>query len=489
MLFNSIDFLLFFPIVVAIYFIIPKKIRYIWLLITSYYFYMGWNPKYACLIAFSTVITYMSSILIEKSQNAGKVFLKKACLVGSLISNLGILFVFKYANFFLHNINVVMTRIGFHTIDRNIDLLLPMGISFYTFQTLGYTFDVYGGKIKAEKNIFKYALYVSFFPQLVAGPIERSTNLLPQIQNVDKIRVWNYERVRNGLLLMAWGFFQKLFIADRVSLLVNNVINNYSKYGFVELSLASVLFAVQIYCDFGGYTNIARGAAKVMGFELMNNFAQPYLATNIKDFWRRWHISLTSWFTDYIYIPLGGNRKGVLRKYLNTLIVFGISGFWHGASWNYVVWGMLHAFFQIIGDLKSRCYAKIVKNKKRVTFSTRLRKIIITFLLTNFAWIFFVCNGTRQAFGVIKNMFTCFQTTSILELGLDRCNWLLLIIGIAILVVVDVIREKGISIFSVVLKQEAWFRWIIYLVLLWLTIMFGIYGKSYDTSTFIYFQF
>lgn len=305
MLFNSIDFLLFFPIVVAIYFIIPKKIRYIWLLITSYYFYMGWNPKYACLIAFSTVITYMSSILIEKSQNAGKVFLKKACLVGSLISNLGILFVFKYANFFLHNINVVMTRIGFHTIDRNIDLLLPVGISFYTFQALGYTFDVYGGKIKAEKNIFKYALYVSFFPQLVAGPIERSTNLLPQIQNVDKIRVWNYERVRNGLLLMAWGFFQKLFIADRVSLLVNNVINNYSKYGFVELSLASVLFAVQIYCDFGGYTNIARGAAKVMGFELMNNFAQPYLATNIKDFWRRWHISLTSWFTDYIYIPLG----------------------------------------------------------------------------------------------------------------------------------------------------------------------------------------
>lgn len=186
MLFNSIDFLLFFPIVVAIYFIIPKKIRYIWLLITSYYFYMGWNPKYACLIAFSTVITYMSSILIEKSQNAGKVFLKKACLVGSLISNLGILFVFKYANFFLHNINVVMTRIGFHTIDRNIDLLLPVGISFYTFQALGYTFDVYGGKIKAEKNIFKYALYVSFFPQLVAGPIERSTNLLPQIQNVDK---------------------------------------------------------------------------------------------------------------------------------------------------------------------------------------------------------------------------------------------------------------------------------------------------------------
>lgn len=306
MLFNSIDFLIFFPIVVFTYFIIPRKTRYVWLLVASYYFYMGWNPKYAILIALSTVITYVSSIFIERSQNAGNNIKKNIWLAGSLVSNLGILFVYKYLTFFLDNLNAVISRFGLSTIDRRPDFLLPVGISFYTFQALSYTFDVYKGEIKAERNILKYALFVSFFPQLVAGPIERSVNLLSQIQNVHKIDVWKYERIRNGLLLMMWGLFQKLVIADRAAILVDNVINNYVAYGFVELSLAVILFAVQVYCDFGGYTNIARGAAKVMGFELMNNFEQPYLAMNIKDFWRRWHISLTSWFTDYIYIPLGG---------------------------------------------------------------------------------------------------------------------------------------------------------------------------------------
>lgn len=306
MLFNSIDFLIFFPIVVFIYFIIPRKARYVWLLAASYYFYMGWNPRYAILIALSTVITYVSSIFIEKSQNAGNNITKNIWLAGSLVSNLGILFVYKYLTFFLDNLNAVISRFGLSTIDRQLDFLLPVGISFYTFQALSYTFDVYRGEIRAERNILKYALFVSFFPQLVAGPIERSANLLSQIQNVHKIEAWKYERIRNGLLLMMWGLFQKLVIADRAAILVDNVINNYVAYGFVELSLAVILFAVQVYCDFGGYTNIARGAAKVMGFELMNNFEQPYMAMNIKDFWRRWHISLTSWFTDYIYIPLGG---------------------------------------------------------------------------------------------------------------------------------------------------------------------------------------
>lgn len=397
MLFNSIDFMIFFPIVVFIYFIIPRKIRYIWLLLTSYYFYMGWNPKYTILIAFSTVITYASSILIERSQNAGNAKRKKFWVAGSIILNLGILFVFKYSDFFLHNLSAVISRLGFGTIDKRLDLLLPVGISFYTFQALSYTLDVYRGEIKAEKNIFKYALFVSFFPQLVAGPIERATNLLPQIQNVDKINVWNYEKIKDGLLLMMWGLFQKLVIADRASILVNNVITGYVNYGFVELALAAALFAIQIYCDFGGYSNIARGAAKVMGFELMNNFEQPYLATSIKEFWRRWHISLTSWLTDYVYIPLGGNRKGRIRKYINILIVFGVSGLWHGASWSFVVWGLLHAFYQIIGDLKNAVFSKSIGkgNRGRNTFSSRLRKVIGTFILTDFAWIFFVCSDMQ----------------------------------------------------------------------------------------------
>lgn len=302
MAFNSIEFLIFFPIVVLVFLIIPRKLRVIWLLISSYCFYMSWNPEYAVLIGISTMITYISGIFIDKFDSSKK---KKIVVAFSLISNLGILAVFKYANFAIGTINVIGNRLGGgNLIDRRLDLLLPVGISFYTFQALSYTIDVYRNNIRAEKNIVNYALFVSFFPQLVAGPIERSGNLLRQIQKIKELELWDYSRIKDGLALMFWGLFQKLVIADRASLLVNQVYSNYYKYGLVELSIASVLFAVQIYCDFGGYTNIARGAARVMGFALTDNFKQPYLATNIKEFWRRWHISLTSWFTDYLYIPL-----------------------------------------------------------------------------------------------------------------------------------------------------------------------------------------
>lgn len=489
MVFNSIDFLIFFPIVVAIYFIVPRKVRYIWLLVTSYYFYMGWNPKYALLIALSTVITYAAGLLISgcEKKNNNNIVGRKFFLFGSLAANLGILGIFKYANFFLHNLSLVFAHLGLGTIDRRLDLLLPVGISFYTFQALSYTLDVYYGKIEVERNILRYALYVSFFPQLVAGPIERSVNLLPQIQNVEKINVWNFERVRDGLLLMMWGLFQKLVIADRASLLVNNVVNNYSKYGFFEISIAVLLFAIQIYCDFGGYTNIAIGAARVMGFDLMNNFRQPYLAMSIKDFWRRWHISLTSWFTDYLYIPLGGNRKGTFRKYINILVVFGISGLWHGASWNYVAWGLIHAVYQIIGDIKNGFFKR--EGTQSTGLSVRIRKCVCTFVLVDFAWIFFVSNGISHAIRLIKQMGVCFQTTGIYKLGLNHGNWFFLIFGIFVLFVVDILHEKGISIYRAVNSQEIWFRWMLYLGLIWTVIMFGIYGTAYDTSTFIYFQF
>ena len=327
MLFNSIEFLVFFPIVSGLFFIIPKKFRCLWLLIASYYFYMSWNPKYAVLIAFSTFITYISGILMERANTKHG---KQAVVAASFIINLAILGVFKYANFALQPLSAIGAILGLQPIERRLDLLLPVGISFYTFQALSYTIDVYRGTVKAEKNILQYMLFVSFFPQLVAGPIERSGNLLSQIQRVKEINVWEFERVRNGFLLMCWGLFQKLVIADRASVLVNQVYQNYGDYGFLELAIASVLFAFQIYCDFGGYSNIARGAAQVMGFSLMQNFRQPYLAVNIKEFWRRWHVSLTSWFTDYLYIPLGGSRKGAVRKYLNILIVFMVSGLWHG---------------------------------------------------------------------------------------------------------------------------------------------------------------
>ena len=302
MLFNSFSFLVFFPVVVLVLFIIPRRFRSVWLLVASYWFYMSWNPKYAVLIGLSTVITYFSGIMIEKANTDRG---RKAVVAFSLISNLGILALFKYANFILDTISAVCGRFGVSTGGMHLDLLLPVGISFYTFQALGYTLDVYRGTISSEKNIINYALFVSFFPQLVAGPIERSGNLLSQIRRIKELQLYEYARVRDGLLLMLWGYFQKLVIADRASILVHRVFDHYRDYGLAELCLASVLFAFQIYCDFGGYTDIARGAARVMGFSLTDNFLQPYFAVNIKDFWRRWHRSLTSWFTDYLYIPLG----------------------------------------------------------------------------------------------------------------------------------------------------------------------------------------
>ncbi|MCM1103058.1 MAG: MBOAT family protein [Clostridium sp.] len=484
MLFNSIDFMIFFPVVTAVYFVIPRRIRYIWLLAASYYFYMSWNPRYVLLIILSTMITYASGIFIEKAEGWGKG--KKIWMAGCIIGNLGILCVFKYANFLLSNIGRTMSFLGIGVINRRVDLLLPVGISFYTFQALSYTIDVYRGKVKAEKNIFKYALFVSFFPQLVAGPIERSKNLLHQIQNIEQIKVWNFERIRDGFLLMMWGLFQKLVIADRASILVDHVINQYWSYGFLEISLAMILFAIQIYCDFDGYTNIARGAAKVMGFSLMKNFQQPYLAVSVKDFWRRWHISLTSWFTDYLYIPLGGNRVGTLRKYANILIVFAVSGLWHGASWNFIVWGVLHALYQIAGEIKGGIFQK--KDLSDTSCSSRVRKAVTTFLLVDFAWIFFVCDSLRHALDVIRQMLTKFRTTTF-DLGLNRANWSVLIFGIAVMVIVDVLHERDRSVFAVFHRQEFWFRCVLYVGLIWAVILFGIYGAQYDAGDFIYFQF
>ena len=483
MVFNSFDFMIFFPIVVIMYCIIPRRLRYVWLLAASYYFYMGWNPKYALLIALSTVITYAGGLLISVSENKN---LRKMILFGSLISNLGILVIFKYANFFLENISRIMSNLGLGVIERRFDILLPVGISFYTFQALSYTIDVYYGKIRHEKNILRYALYVSFFPQLVAGPIERSANLLPQIQNVEGIKAWDFERIRDGLLLMFWGLFEKLVIADRISLLVDEVVNNYTEYGFTEIALAVFLFAFQIYCDFGGYTNIAIGAARVMGFDLMNNFRQPYFAAGIKDFWRRWHISLTSWFTDYLYIPLGGSRRGRLRKYINIAIVFAISGLWHGASWNYVAWGVLHAAYQIAEDLKGEVFTGKVSVG---SFSGRIRKVVGTFILVDFAWAFFVCEDMSHALGLIRQAFGRFQYTDLETLGLSTENCYVLLFAFIILLIVDILHERHISIFGFVNRQETWFRWVLYLGLVWSTIIFGVYGEEYDASTFIYFQF
>ncbi len=496
MLFNSIQFLIFFPIVSLLFYIMPRKVRYIWLLISSYYFYMSWNPKYALLLACSTYITYVSGVLIDRyntSQTVHKTRNKKLCVAASFVLNLAILAIFKYGNFFLYNLNLIFGRIGIETVNYHFDFLLPVGISFYTFQALSYTMDVYRGDISAERNILKYALFVSFFPQLVAGPIERSKNLLLQIQETDKVQ-WNSERIRDGLLLMFWGLFQKMVIADRAAILVDQVYSNYTQHGFVEISFATILFAFQIYCDFGGYSNIARGAAQVMGFSLMENFRQPYLATNIKEFWHRWHISLTSWFTDYLYIPLGGNRKGQFRKYINILIVFAVSGLWHGTSWRFIVWGGLHGIYQVCGDLKRRAQKHFTgentKSQDQLSLSQWLRKAFTTFLLVDFAWLFFAADGLPHALRMIRQMCThFFMARSLYVLGLDEKDLSLLLLAILLLMIVDIVHERNHSLLCLVNRQEIWFRWGIYYALILSIIIFGIYGPEYDASQFIYFQF
>lgn len=486
MLFNSFEFMIFFPLVVVTFIIIPKRLRCIWLLIASYYFYMSWNPRYAVLIAFSTLATYLSGILLEK---AGSQRSKKAVVAASFLCNLSILAIFKYADFALDTLGALLLHAGISFTDRRLDLLLPVGISFYTFQALGYTMDVYRGTIKAEKNLLNYALFVSFFPQLVAGPIERSGNLLLQIKQIKEIKAFDPERIRNGLTLMSWGLFQKLVIADRASICVNNIYKNYTDYSGIELSIAAILFTFQIYCDFSGYTNIARGAASVMGFQLMDNFRQPYLSTNMVDYWRRWHISLTSWFRDYLYFPLGGSRKGTLRKYINIIIVFSVSGLWHGASMHFVAWGLVNALLQIAHYLKESLLHAVMKLPEKDGVILRILRTCITFILICMTFIFFSSSSIRMALDILYRIFTRPVTFMFSGFGIDSRDCIVLILALLILLIVDMIHESGISISGFINKRPLWIKYVLYTGMIWSLILFGIYGTGYDTGQFIYFQF
>ncbi len=494
MLFNSIDFLIFFPIVVLIYLVIPKKVRCFWLLAASYYFYMCWNAKYALLLLLSTVVTWISGVLLRKF---AKPVGKKAVLIGCLSLNIGILFFFKYFDFFLETVNRVLGAVHMQVLVNPFDIILPVGISFYTFQALGYTNDVYQGKQEPIRNFFKYALFVSFFPQLVAGPIERSTHFLRQVEEVEKIKVWNYKNVANGLTYMVWGFFVKMVVADRAAILVNTVFDKYYMYNSLALILAAVCFAVQIYGDFAGYSIIATGAAKVMGFDLMENFEAPYFSRSIKEFWRRWHISLSTWFKDYLYIPLGGNRKGKVRRYINLMITFVVSGLWHGASFTFIAWGFLHGLYQVIEDATKGIRDKINEklHTKTDSFGYKLMQTVITFILVDIAWVFFRASGIKAAIHYLCRIVTEWDPWSLFNgslyhLGLDRMEMNILILGLVLLMVVDMVRYKTGRTFSQIMEDQCiWFRWIVIWGLMAACIVFGVYGINFESSQFIYFQF
>ena len=483
MLFNSFSFLVFLPIVVLVYYCIPNRVRYIWLLITSYYFYMNWNAKYALLLFLSTFITYLCGryidrVNVQKESNATQK--KKICVAVGVGANLAILVFFKYFNFVIDNLNVVFgNRI------EHFDVILPVGISFYTFQALGYIIDVYRGEIKAEKNLLKYALFVSFFPQLVAGPIERSKNLLEQI---NQTRKFDFEKMRDGIFLMVWGYFLKIVIADRIAIFVDTVYGDIDTFGGWYLVLATALFAIQIYCDFAGYSVIAMGTAKLLGFSLMENFNAPYLSSSVTEFWRRWHISLSSWFKDYLYIPLGGNRKGKWKKYRNTMLVFLLSGLWHGASWTYVIWGGLNGIYQVLEDIfkigKKNCKSIVVN----------IVRIGITFILVDFTWVFFRAENITQAFAAIKSMLMVHNleillSSSLFDAGLSKLNFVVLFVALGILLIADICKNKNICIRTVIQKQNYFIRTIILVVSILAVFVFGIWGTGYDAAGFIYFQF
>jgi D-alanyl-lipoteichoic acid acyltransferase DltB (MBOAT superfamily) len=407
MLFNSFEFLcIFFPLVTGLYFVLPHRWRWLLLLVASCWFYMTFVPVYILILAFTIGVDFVAGIWIERSEGRKR----KLLLTASIVANVGVLAFFKYFNFLNESIADVVRGLGFHYGVPDLGIILPIGLSFHTFQSLSYTIEVYRRHQKAEHRFGIFAIYVMFYPQLVAGPIERPENLLRQINTTTEgtgIRSrWDTDRIAQGLQLMLWGFFKKVVIADRCAVIVDQVYTDPHRYGAFSIALATWCFALQIYGDFSGYTDIARGAARVMGFNLMLNFKTPYRSANISEFWSRWHISLSSWFRDYLYIPLGGNRVVKWRWYYNLMIVFLVSGLWHGADWTYVIWGGLHGTYLILAIICAPLLARLTAGigLDRLPRLKHGINVFITVQLVSFAWIFFRADSIHDAGALIHRL-------------------------------------------------------------------------------------
>lgn len=487
MIFNSKQFVIFFPIVVALYYLLPQKFRWLLLLIASCIFYMAFVPKYILILAFTIFIDYFAGLLIEKAEGKRR----KLILIISIFANVGILAFFKYFNFFAENVNEIATFINWNYSVEFLHILLPIGLSFHTFQAMSYTIEVYRRNQKAERHIGIYALYVMFFPQLVAGPIERPQNLIHQFY---EYHYFNYERVTKGLKLMAWGFIKKIVIADRLAVMVNQVFDNSNNYGGPIFIIATIFFAYQIYCDFSGYTDIARGGAQVLGFNLMNNFDRPYSSRSITEFWRRWHISLSSWFRDYVYFPLGGSKTSNWKIYRNIFIVFLLSGLWHGANWTFVIWGAMQAIF-LMYERATVSLRRSVLGFFNINTISRVYsaiQVIITFTLICIGWVFFRAKTITEAWFILKSSFiNIFDITKISfweslskELNTNVYNVFIAILSIFILEGVQYwLRDKDFA--DKVSSLNVFIRWTVYFLMVFiLRFLFVEAGQQ-----FIYFQF
>lgn len=480
MIFTSPEFVIFFVLVVPAYFLLPHRWRWVLLLVASYFFYGYGSLVYVPVLILTTLIDYTAALIIDRSDQPRT---RRLWLAASIGANLGILFLFKYFDFFSASVGAALNIAGLPATPPQLSLVLPVGISFYTFQSMAYTIDVYRRAMKPEANAGRFATFVVFFPQLVAGPIERAPHLLPQFRLPF---TFDEARAVEGLRLMLWGFFKKVVIADRLAIYVNTVYNNVDGYSGQTLIIATIFFAFQIYCDFSAYSDIAIGAAKIMGFDLMQNFREPYFAGSVREFWSRWHISLSTWFRDYLYIPLGGNRLSLGRTLLNLMIVFVVSGLWHGASWTFVIWGALHGLASVI-ETYGRTRGIRIGGRDRVWVLVRTG---LTFAFICFTWIFFRANSLDDAAYVVSNLFT-FNAADVtapfaaglLDAGTEfALAWAL----IALLLLVDwAVGKWGFArLFN---GSPAAARWAVYYALGAAVIFSGLYGSG--AQEFIYFQF
>jgi len=479
MLFNSLGFAVFLVLVFILYWFVANKnlkLQNLLLLFSSYFFYSCWDWRFLFLLLFSTLLDYYSGIQIERSSTLTR---RKFWFWLSILANLGFLGVFKYFNFFAESFKDLFTSIGFQVNISSLQLILPVGISFYTFHGLSYVIDVYNKRINAEKNYIDYAVFVSYFPLLVAGPIERATHLLPQIK---KKRTFNYNQAVDGLRQILWGLFKKIVIADNCAVYANMIFNNSGDYSGSTLVLGAVFFAFQIYGDFSGYSDIAMGASRLLGIELLKNFSFPYFSRDIAEFWRRWHISLSSWFKDYLYIPLGGSKGSIWIRIRNTFIIFLVSGFWHGANWTFIAWGTLHAFYflPLLIFNKNRRNIEIVASNRQLPTIKDSLSILFTFVLTTFAWIFFRASSIGAAFQYIKGIFnlSLFTSPSV------RPSYLIFLI-LFFMSIEWLGRRQTFALGSFNQLGNRYFRWLFILFLLILIFIFN----SPIEQQFIYFQF
>lgn len=490
MLFNSWQYAIFLPVVVGLYFCLPHRFRWGLLLVASYYFYMSWNPKLVFLILFTTITSYVAARKIEQAQSETK---RKAWLGAGVGLSLVCLFFFKYFNFVSENITAFLRAISLPVGDFTLKVMLPVGISFYTFQTLSYVIDVYRGTMKAERHFGIYALYVSFFPQLVAGPIERAVTLLPQFHEQHKMNVAD---MSYGCHQIAWGLFKKVAVADIAAIYVNRVYGDLNGCGPMAYVIATLLFAFQIYCDFSGYSDIALGSARMLGFRLMQNFNCPYFATSIKEFWRRWHISLSTWFQDYVYIPLGGSRCTKARHLRNLFVTFLVSGLWHGAKWNFIVWGGLYGVFSVaevfILPKLERWQKGLSPAKKRITVFVRWA---ISFGLVCLCWVFFRADSLSDALLILRRLPWAASAplqgiaVALQTIGLTGANLMALLFTLGLLIVHDAVQRFVGDPIVLLQRQHGVVRWAVRYVICMIVLLTVLTAPEGVAVEFIYFQF